>query len=687
MAAIEQLITTTAKDGGSADHAGAIIDQLDVWSSAVINKKSVGRGSSKKVELHGINKLRDLILGLGLSGSLCDSRGEFESPVDNLLVDIRSKYSKSINKKLKEYKLGSPIITEFNIPKNWEWKRVSDICDLQTGATPSTQHPEYYGGDIRWLVSGDINQGIIEDCKGRITGEGQASSNCKVLPVGTVMIALNGQGKTRATVALLNVEATCNQSLIGMIPFDKYQLDPMFLLLALRYRYFEIRDITGQNQRRGLNMGLVAELSIPLPPIEVQYRIVAKVDELMALCDQLEQQQENSITAHKTLVETLLAALTNAANKGDFNQAWARIAEHFDTLFTTEHSIDQLKQTILQLAVMGKLVPQNPNDEPASVLLEKIAVEKERLVKEKKIKKQKALPPIEDDENLFELPEGWVYARLGDLTSRLGSGSTPRGGQSAYVENGIIFLRSQNVWNDGLKLSDTAYISDETHKRMENTHVFPGDVLLNITGASLGRSTIFPEELIVANVSQHVTIIRLIEQLMGKFVHLGLLSPLVQKLVWGRQVGMAIEGLSKKVLELFEFPVPPLDEQHRIVAKVCELMTLCDTLKNKINISQTSQLHLADAIGQQLFGHQMVTVKNINEKRGAMKISTQLTLGSVSADETAIIAPLLSAEDGSADAKAIWSITKLELPAFYKQLKKEIKAGFITKPAQAEFEG
>jgi len=354
------------------------------------------------------------------------------------------------------------------------------------------------------------------------------------------------------------------------------------------------------NARPNLSMANISKFIIPVPPLTEQHRIVAKVDELMLLCDQLEQQTEESLSAHQTLVEVLLATLTDSDSavpvKESFQTNWQRLAEYFDVLFTTEASIEQLKQTILQLAVMGKLVPQNPNDEPASVLLEKIAKEKAQLIADKKIKKQKPLPAITDEEKPFELPSGWGFERLGNLTSRLGSGSTPRGGQSAYVDKGIIFLRSQNIWNDGLKLDDTAYITDETHDKMLNTHVFPNDVLLNITGASLGRSIIFPEKLVTANVSQHVTIIRLLETSMCKFLHMGIMSPLVQKLVWGRQVGMAIEGLSKKVLEQFEFPVPPLAEQHRIVAKVDELMTLCDQLKAQLNNAQTTQLHLADAV-------------------------------------------------------------------------------------------
>ncbi|MGL6151636.1 MAG: restriction endonuclease subunit S [Aeromonas sobria] len=258
--------------------------------------------------------------------------------------------------------------------------------------------------------------------------------------------------------------------------------------------------------------------------------------------------------------------------------------------------IKKLRELILELAVRGKLVPQDPSDEPASVLLERIAVEKARLVKEGKIKKPKALPEIGEEERPFELPEGWECIRLGDLTSKMGSGSTPRGGQSAYVSEGIPFLRSQNVWNEGLRLDDVVYIDENTHLKMEGTKVISGDVLLNITGASLGRALIFPDSIKEANVSQHVTIIRLLIDELAPFVHLGIKSPLVQDLIWGRQVGMAIEGLSKRTLELFEFPVPPLAEQHRIVAKVKELMALCDQLEQRSESQLAAHQTLVEAL-------------------------------------------------------------------------------------------
>ncbi|HGB4038087.1 TPA: restriction endonuclease subunit S, partial [Salmonella enterica subsp. enterica serovar Java] len=150
-----------------------------------------------------------------------------------------------------------------------------------------------------------------------------------------------------------------------------------------------------------------------IPPFAEQNRILSTVKKLMSLCDQLEQHSLNSLDAHQQLVETLLTTLTDSQNADELAENWARISEHFDTLFTTEASIDALKQTILQLAVMGKLVPQDPNDEPASELLKRIAQEKAQLVKDGKIKKQKPLPPISDKEKPFEVPEGWEWCKFG----------------------------------------------------------------------------------------------------------------------------------------------------------------------------------------------------------------------------------------------------------------------------------
>ena len=162
---------------------------------------------------------------------------------------------------------------------------LGDVCELATGGTPSRKKKEYFeNGHIKWLVSGDINQREIFDCDGRITDEGLANSNAKYLPENSVLIALNGQGKTRGTVALLRTKATCNQSLVSIYPKSDLILDTKFLFYVLDGMYGKIRTMTGDsgNDRRGLNMPLIRGIEIPLPPLAEQNRIVTVLDAAFA---------------------------------------------------------------------------------------------------------------------------------------------------------------------------------------------------------------------------------------------------------------------------------------------------------------------------------------------------------------------------------------------------------------------
>ena len=170
----------------------------------------------------------------------------------------------------------------------WNTVKLGDVCELATGGTPSRKEKEYFeNGNIKWLVSGDINQREIYDCEGRITNEGLLNSNAKYLPENSVLIALNGQGKTRGTVALLRTQATCNQSLVSINPKTDVALDTKFLFYVLDGMYEKIRTMTGDsgNDRRGLNMPLIRGIEIPLPPLAEQQRIVAKLDAAFAEVD------------------------------------------------------------------------------------------------------------------------------------------------------------------------------------------------------------------------------------------------------------------------------------------------------------------------------------------------------------------------------------------------------------------
>lgn len=256
--------------------------------------------------------------------------------------------------------------------------------------------------------------------------------------------------------------------------------------------------------------------------------------------------------------------------------------QRFRLVARAPNGVSRLRELVLQLAVTGRLfVDPHPSD--ADELIDAINKDRERRIEEGKIKRRRPMPAIEPASLDIKVPTHWRWLRLADLTSKIGSGSTPRGGAKVYVSTGVAFLRSQNVWNDGVRLDDVVYIPESIHERMQNTHVKADDILLNITGASLGRCAKVPDGFPEANVSQHVTIIRLVLRDLRHFIHLWLLSPMGQKMIWGRQVGMAREGLSKKVLEQFEIPIPPLTEQKRIVARVDELMALCDRLESQLN--------------------------------------------------------------------------------------------------------
>ena len=235
-----------------------------------------------------------------------------------------------------------------------------------------------------------------------------------------------------------------------------------------------------------------------------------------------------------------------------------------------------LRQKILDLAIHGKLVPQDPNDEPASVLLERIRDEKERLIKEGKIKRPKKIKTTSDKPHYpYELPEGWAWTTVGEICSKIGSGSTPKG--SNYSKTGIPFFRSQNVYNTSIVLSDIKYISDEVHQSMIGTEVVANDLLLNITGGSLGRCAIVPDNFSKGNVSQHVCILRSI-LIRPKYLHAFILSSFFAKSM--KITGSGREGLPKYNLEKMFLPLPPLNEQDKIIGEVDKFFEFVDTLES-----------------------------------------------------------------------------------------------------------
>ncbi|MGQ6539743.1 restriction endonuclease subunit S, partial [Serratia sp. IR-2025] len=400
---------------------------------------------------------------------------------------------------------------------------------------------------------------------------------------------------TRNSKELVGKTCVFNSTSKETVLYNNNMLRAVFLEGVLSYQIdIWMRSSSGKTELEKIKSGTTNVWAIYqgklellcclVPPLAEQYRIVAKVDELMHLCDQLEQQSLSSLDAHQQLIETLLATLTDSQNAEEFAESWARISQHFDTLFITEASIDALKQTILQLAVMGKLVPQDPNDEPASELLKRIEQEKAQLVKEGKIKKQKPLPPVSDEEKPFELPKGWAWCRLGHCIHLIsGQHLKPNEYSESIVEGAIPYITGPAEFGD----SNPTYSKFTLEKRAVAK---PKDILITCKGAGLGKLNVANVEIAI---SRQLMSIRAIST---SFDYFKLLLSSMYNYFQGKGIGIAIPGISREDVTEPVILLPPLNEQERIVLNVNSLFGLCDTLKSRLQSAQQTQLHLADAL-------------------------------------------------------------------------------------------
>lgn len=605
-----------------------ITENLDIWTSAIEQKSASGRGSSKKFSLHGIKKLRELILELAVRGKLVpqasrEARNSEEyEPASVLLERIAAEKAQLVkDKKIKKPK-SLPEISEnekpFERPKGWEWVCLSSIGVFSGGKTPSKANSSYWNGSIPWVTPKDMKVDRIYDSEDHVTQLAIDDGLVEVPKESLLFVARSGILRRKFPTAITKTKCTVNQDLKILTLFDSSMANYVLLMMK-GFESYILKNLTKMGTTvESLRFDDFSKHYFLLPPLEEQQRIVAKVDELMSLCDALEAQTEASISAHQTLVEVLLNGLiaddsgktamdggnVTDTKKLDAGATFDRVAEHFDTLFTTSASIDTLKQTILQLAVMGKLVEQascearnSANYEPAAKLLERIAAEKAQLIADKKIKKQKPLPAITDEEKPFELPQGGEWVRFGDLCNLVTSGS--RGWKAYYSDEGATFIRSQDIKYDRVEFDERAYVKLPETTEGKRTKVDVGNLLMTITGANVGKAAIVETVLDEAYVSQHVALIKLINNSMNKYLHIWLTGEFggreqLLECSYGAKPGLNLQNINELLI-----PLAPLEEQHRIVAKVDELMALCDQLKARLSDAQTTKLHLTDAIVEQ----------------------------------------------------------------------------------------
>ncbi|EQC1054551.1 TPA: restriction endonuclease subunit S [Providencia rettgeri] len=577
-----------------------ITDHIDIWSSALQTRSTAGRGSNGKIDLYGIKKLRELILELAVRGKLVPQDPNDE-PASELLNRIAAEKAKLAKQgKIKKQK-SLPEISEdekpFELPQGWEWTSLNQIALINPKIEVTNDEQE-----ISFIPMPCISTRFDGTHDQEIKKWGEVKKGYTHFADGDIALA-------KITPCFQNSKAVIFNSLkngVGVGTTELHvarplssELNRQYILLNIKSpHYLTIGELqmTGSAGQKRVPRSFFESYPIPFPPITEQARIVETFSVLMSLCDQLEQQSLTSLDAHQQLVETLLETLTDSQNTEELAENWARISQNFDTLFTTEASIDALKQTILQLAVMGKLVPQDPNDEPASKLLKRIEQEKSQMVKNGKIKKQKPLPPISDEEKPFELPQGWEWCRLGTLFN-FQNGYAFK--SEWFSDNGIRLVRNANISHGYINWADSVKLPDSRLSEFEGFSLNVGDIVISLDRPLIntGLKYAFIREcdlpcLLLQRVAKFSSI--------GNMILSGFLSKWLESNYFinaidpGRSNG--VPHISTKQLEMTLFPLLSQNEQDKIISKANELVQVCDYLKSCLQSAQQTQLYLADAL-------------------------------------------------------------------------------------------
>jgi type I restriction enzyme S subunit len=549
----------------------------------------------------GVAKLRELILTLAMQGKLVEQNPN-EPPASELLKEIeKEKVSREGAKarRGKEKKL-PPIKPEempYELPQGWEWVRLGEVTNIIRGITfpASEKTREPAPNRIACLRTTNVQNNIEWDDLLYIDSKYMKKDE-QVIEKNDIVMSMANSRELVGKVAIINeipIESSTFGGFLGVI--RTYLIDARYLLSILRTTYSRKSLIDSASQTTNIaniSLGKLNPFLIPLPPIPEQHRIVARIDQLMTRCDELEklrkEREEKRLAVHAAAIKQLLDAPDGSA--------WEFIEQHFGELYTVKENVAELRKAILQLAVMGRLVPQDPNDPPASELLKEIEAEKQRLVKAGKIKQPKPLPPIKPEEVSFGLPRGWEWVRTGEVGEiKLGRQRSPKDHTGPYMTP---YLRVANVHDNRIDLSDVKEMNF-TPEEQEVFRLDFGDILLN-EGQSkelVGRPAKYRNE--VPGACFQNTLLR--------FRAYGGVSPdyallYFRHCLYSGRFQRAVKQttnmahLSAGRLIPIEFPLPPTKQQECIVIKVDQLMSLCDTLDHQIDAVTSKQTKLLNAV-------------------------------------------------------------------------------------------
>lgn len=546
----------------------------------------------------GVDRLRELVLQLAVRGKLVPQDPEDE-PASELLERIAAEKARLVEAgEIRKPKAVPPVSEDevpFEVPAGWAWTRLDDVVDperpISYGVLVPGPHVEGGTPLVRVAELDAVSPPLVPE---KAIGQQVASEYERVrlrgdeLLVGVVG-SIGKIGKARPEWAGAVVARAVARFGVA------HHMDRLFTLLVLQAPRTQawFGEAARTMAQPTLNVSLLRQVHVPVPPLAEQHRIVAKVDELMALIDRLEATRITRESSRSTLRDAALGALRAAETSAEVEVAWARVAEQMGALFTEPADLEPLRQAVLQLAVRGRLVPQDPADEPASVLLSRIVAEKARLVEAGDVRKPKVLPPVSESERPFDVPRGWAWIEVETVTSLVTSGS--RGWNQYYAETGATFIRSQDIKGDRLEYDQQVFVNLPERAEGLRTRVMRGDWLVTITGANVGKCALVTEPIDEGYVSQHVALLRPVETGIGPFGHLWLTSAhggrgLLLNYSYGAKPGLNLSQLRE-----LPMPLPPLAEQHRIVAKVDELMSLIDRLEEHLTAQATAHEAFAAA--------------------------------------------------------------------------------------------
>ena len=549
----------------------------------------------------GVARLRELILTLAVQGKLVP-QDPADAPAGVLLQKIRAEKDRLIaeGKSKRDKPLAAMAEEEkpFALQQGWEWVRLGQMTEIKGGKRLPAGHTFTDGKTPHaYIQVTNMKAGTIatEHLK-YLKPETHAAIRNYTISDADLYITIAGTigqvGEVPSECHLMNL--TENAAKIVFRFLNKRWLREVLNSSICQSQFAEK---TVQQAQPKLALHRIADSLIPLPPLAEQSRIVTRVEELMRLCDALEAKGQLEAAQHAQLVSTLLGALTASTTPEELADHWQRVAQHFDLLAGRPAAIDALEQTLLQLAVRGLLVPQDPTDEPASALLQKIRAEKDRLIASGQIKRDKPLPPITDEEKPFELPVGWEWVRLESLASQITDGAhhTP-----TYLPEGVPFLSVKDLSSGFIDFSDTRFISDQEHRELaKRCRPEMGDVLLTKIGTTGIAVVIDTHRAFSIFVS--VALIKLPTVSVDRdFLALVINSPFVRQQSEDGTEGVGNKNLVLRKIKAFQIPIPPLTEQSRIVTRVTALRRLCADLRQRLADRQSVQARLAEALVQEV---------------------------------------------------------------------------------------